>query len=346
MAEAEASKSEASKSEASTSESYKYFNTTLKIYIVTHGDLILGQSERFKFEYNMLNKKASSSPSYFYLLKNTTFEENLTRIKNIINDDTITHEIFSKKDTFEKIANDEFIKEKNVTISNEKRIENIDKNINFILKTLFPYKTEITVRNKEYIIAKNTLLYKDGTVHSKGDTFIQLNRYKDDKPTFKEKIMKVNTSELRTENNINNSINIVIDLNLLNKSNNPTTYDFVNVSCQDKRDNMKDIYDKLLFSLVGVNLKMSKEDEKKRREDIVRFNLNVNTKERREKERKEKERKEKYDSYLYGYHTPMYDYRRGGRTQKIRKIKNKNNKKKTNNKNKNNKNNKTRKRST
>ena len=344
MAEA---KSESSNTESSNTESSnKYFNTTLKIYIVTHGDLILGQSERFKFEYNMLNKKSRSSPSYFYLLKNTTFEENLTRIKNIINDDTITHEIFSKKDTFEKIANDEYIKEKNVTISNEKRIENIDKNINFILKTLFPYKTEITVRNKEYIIANNTLLYKDGTVHSKGDTFIQLNRYKDDKPTFKEKIMKVNTSELRTENNINNSINIVIDLNILSKSNNPTTYDFVNVSCQDKRDNMKDIYDKLLFSLVGVKLKMSKEDEKKRREDIVRFNLNTNTKERREKERKEKEKREKerreeYDRYRHLYAPYRYYRGGGGRTQKIRKIKNKNNKKKTNNKN-----NKTRKRST
>jgi SAM-dependent methyltransferase len=67
------------------------------------------------------------------------------------------------------------------------------------------------------------------------------------------------------KNNEMNSINITIDLKVLDKSKNPSSLDFINTSCLDKRRNMKDTYDKLLFSLFGVNLKKDEEEERRRR---------------------------------------------------------------------------------
>jgi len=86
-----------------------------------------------------------------------------------------------------------------------------------------------------------------------------------------------------------NSINITIDLTVLDKSKNPSSRDFINTRCLDKRKNIKDIYNKLFFSLFGVNLNKDDEEERiKRNYKLFYYNLKKNKETQKEKEEMKK----------------------------------------------------------
>jgi hypothetical protein len=281
----------------------EYFPTTLNIYFLINGDLNI--SEKIAFQYNMLTKDMRLSSKTFYLLKNTRF--NNYAIENAgynANDE----EIFTKDYKFESIM--KYVNEKNKNINikpTEKEIKEIEDNINenvaFILNRFFSYKREIKIKNKEYLIAKYKILHVRGIVHIIGDKFFDI-RYKDEKKTFDLKtsrdLLKEKNYEktnLSKKNNEMNSINITIDLTVLDKSKNPSSLDFINTRCLDKRRNIKDTYDKLLFSLFGVNLKKDDEEERtKRNYKLFYYNLKKNkeTQKKKEEMKKENERKDKF----------------------------------------------------
>ena len=277
----------------------EYFPTTLNIYLLTNGDSNI--SEKFVFQYNMLTKDMRLSSSHFYLLKNTRF--NNYAIENA-GYDANDEEIFSKDYKFESIM--KYMNEKNIKPS-EKEIEyNINENVAFILNRFFSYKREIKIKNKEYLIAKYKILHVRGLVHIKEDKFFDI-RYQDEKTNFvlktsreliKEKKIHEKSIDLSKKNNEMNSINITIDLKVLDKSKNPSSLDFINTSCLDKRRNMKDTYDKLLFSLFGVNLKKDEEEERRRRYYKL-FYYNLKKKKETQKEKEKIKKKNELKDKLY-----------------------------------------------
>ena len=305
----------------------EYFPTTLNIYFLINGDLNI--SEKIAFQYNMLTKDMRLSSKTFYLLKNTRF--NNYAIENAgynANDE----EIFTKDYKFESIM--KYVNEKNKNIKRtEKEIkDNINENVAFILNRFFSYKREIKIKNKEYLIAKYKILHVRGIVHIIADNFFDI-RYKDDKPTFElKKISKLINEKknyekniLSKKNNEINSINITIDLTLLDKSKNPSSLDFINTSCLDKRMNIKDTYDKLLFSLFGVNLKKDDQERIRRYNKLFYYNLKKNKETQKEKEKikKENERKDKlFKNFnnLIGYSDDEKKEKKEG-GKKIRKTK-------------------------
>lgn len=276
-----------------------YYPTSLNIYLLTSGDSKI--TEKFKFEYNMLRKDSITSSSHFYLLKNNKF--NNYAIENAgydANDD----EIFSKKYKFDNLV--KYTNEK-ITDLDHKQIENnINENISFILNRFFQYKREIKIKNKEYYIVNYKVLHERGVVHINKFKFFDIH-FENDKPKFEEKTMKElirakkvseKTADLSRDNGELNSINITIDLKLLDKSKNPSRLDFITTNCVDKRRNMKNIYDKMIFSLFGVNLKRDEEEERLKRYSKD-FYYNLKKKREREIEKKKKAKKEELKEKLY-----------------------------------------------
>jgi hypothetical protein len=118
------------------------------------------------------------------------------------------------------------------------------------------------------------------------------------KDLIRAKKVSEKTADLSRDNGELNSINITIDLKLLDKSKNPSRLDFITTNCVDKRRNMKNIYDKMIFSLFGVNLKRDEEEERLKRYSKD-FYYNLKKKREREIEKKKKAKKEELKEKLY-----------------------------------------------
>jgi len=304
-------------------EGVKYHNTTLNIFLLVNGDLNI--YEKIKFDYNMI-KKIRASPTYFFLLKNKIISNNI--IENAgydVND----YEIFSKIDKFENIK--DYVDEQKSETPNEDIKDNINKNIDFMLKYFFPYKREITLRNKQYIITKYKMLDEKGFVHLNKDDFFDITYNKvENTPIFKETKLidllksKINLIDAKkdrltkdNENSYIDSINITIDLTVLDKSKNLSKYDFIKSNCTENTTNLRKAYGKVIFSLFGVKLKKDDKEEQRKRDQIRfhykydkkkvdtqseiekkiqdKFFRNLFGKEEKEKEEKEKEEKEKME---------------------------------------------------
>jgi hypothetical protein len=199
-----------------------------------------------------------------------------------------------------------YVDEQHIKPSKNEIENNINENISFILNRFFNYKSEIKLKSKEYIITKYKLLYEKGIVHLNEDNYIDIG-FKDEKPVFHFKKIKELISEKKItikddvgkENSPINSINITIDLTLLDKSKNPSKSDFIRLNCNDKRMQIRDTYDKLLFSLVGVNIKKNDEEERRRRYN-TRFHYKYKKPEKKtEKEKLNEELKERLFKTLF-----------------------------------------------
>jgi hypothetical protein len=280
-----------------------YNKTLLNIYLITKGDL--NNTNKQVFNMNMVDNKIKSyTRSSLFLLKNTKMDK--YAIGNAgydMNDNSI----FSNQDKFENLM--EYMNEEHISITPEKMQENIKENINFYLKLFFPYKGEIKIGGKTYIIAKQELLYEKGIVHIGDENYYDIG-FKNSNTTFEKTTLDKLKKEGRygykkydTKNKSKekkdidlNSINITVDLTLLDKSKNPSFYNFAQLTCDKKRGDMRRTYDNLIFNLFGVRLKKSDGDDlvNKRKREIRRFHYKyTKNKEEEERLKKEKELKEK-----------------------------------------------------
>jgi hypothetical protein len=284
-----------------------YNKTVLNIYFITKGEL--NNTNKQLFNMNMVDDKIkTSSKSSLFLLKNTKMDKYaISNAGYDMNDNTI----FSNEYQFEDLM--EYMNEENLSITPEKMQENIRQNIDFYLKMFFPYKGEIKIGGKTYIIAKSELLYEKGVVHIGEDNYYDIG-FKNSNITFEKTTLDKLKKEGRyghkkydTKNNKRkerkdpdlNSINVTVDLTLLDKSKNPSFYNFAQLTCDKKRGDMRRTYDSLIFNLFGVRLKKADGDDilKQRKRDIKgikRFNYKyTKNKEEEERLKKEKELKEK-----------------------------------------------------
>ena len=94
-----------------------------------------------------------------------------------------------------------------------------------------------------------------------------------------------------------NTINIVIELSVLDKSKNPSRYDFVKLDCYDKRKELDKNLNLLSLNLFGIDLHKKKDEDYKHKRFF--FNRNV----------KEPEKKIQYPPFGYPpYGYPPYGY--------------------------------------
>ena len=284
-----------------------YNKTLLNIYFITKGDL--NNTNKQQFNMNMVDNKIKTySRSSLFLLKNTKMDKYaISNAGYDMNDNTI----FSNEDKFEDLM--EYMNEEHISVTPEKMKENIIQNIDFYMKLFFPYKGEIKIGSKTYIIAKNEFLYEKGVVHIGEDNYYDIG-FKNSSATFEKTTLdklkkegryvykkyendKTKNKKLRERKDPDlNTINITIDLTLLDKSNNPSFYNFAQLTCDKKRGDMRRTYDNLIFNLFGVRLKKMDGDEKlkQRKREIQRFHYKyTKNKEEEERLRKEKELKEK-----------------------------------------------------
>jgi hypothetical protein len=276
----------------------KYHPTSINIFLLTNGDLTI--NEKTKFQYNMIGKDLRFTKSHFYILKNNKYDNYAIENAGYDADD---NEIFTKDFKFDGVAN--YVDEKNKKPSNEQVEEIIRYNISYMLDRFFPYKGEIRLKNKEYIITKYKILHERGLVHIKEGSFFDI-EYQNNQVVFipkqikellREKRISCNERDnLEKENNVLNSINITIDLTLVDKGKNPSRLDFLNSNCSDKRENLRDTYSKLIFSLFGINLKKIGEEERLKRFH-ERFHYNYEKK--KDKKTEEEELKKKIQERLY-----------------------------------------------
>ena len=189
-------------------------------------------------------------------------------------------------------------------------LKTIPYNINFILNYFFSKNRTIEIKGKEYIISKYKILYEKGYMHKKKNQFIKISYdEKKNEPKYTPKlinesdIIKENTEQKINDDEYNqygynqygynkygynqygqkqqkkkhiknefNTINIVIELTILDKSKNPSYYDFAKMDCNDKKKNLENDFNLLAFSLFGVDL------QKKQKDIYKRFFFNKNVK--------------------------------------------------------------------
>ena len=219
-------------------------------------------------------------------------------------------------------------KKKPISIENTEYdiFNTIPYNIKFILDFYFSDKRTIEIRGKEYIISKYKVLYEKGFLHKKKNKFIQISYdERNNKPVyrpvfysninpsdvpaekpdssttkkvdpygfyFKKEDEKEDKNKKETKKNVLNTINIVIELSVLDKSKNPSRYDFVKLDCYDKRKELYKNLNLLSLNLFGIDLQQNK-----KKDEHTRFFFNRNVKENE---------KIHYGYPPYGY--PPYGY--------------------------------------
>jgi hypothetical protein len=203
-------------------------------------------------------------------------------------------------------------------------------NITYMLDFYFSDKRTIEIKGKEYIISKYKVLYEKGFLHKKKDKFIQIsydernhkpvyrpvlytNINPSDVPAekpdlltskkldpygfyFKKEDEKEDKIKKETKRNVLNTINIVIELTVLDKSKNPSRYDFIKLDCSEKRKKLEDNFNLLSLNLFGIDLQQNK-----KKDEHTRFFFNRNV--------KEPEKKIQYPPFGYPpYGYPPYGY--------------------------------------
>jgi hypothetical protein len=249
-------------------------------------------------------------------------------------------------------------------------LNTIPYNINFIIDYYFSKKRTIEIKGKEYIISKYKILYEKGFLHKRKNKFIKVSydernhkpvytpviyeniKQSDIPPEVKETTKSYELyappygpyghpyykpeeekKKIEIRKNPLNTINIVVELTILDKSKNPSYFDFVKLNCVDKKKNMENDFNLLAFSLFGIDL------QKKHKDDYSRFFFNRNIKQP-EKITRPLYRYPPYGYPPYGYGYPTLPPKKGGRKtikkkdnvkrkkiiRKRKTIKNKNNK--------------------
>jgi hypothetical protein len=236
----------------------------------------------------------------------------------------------NKKKEEEKRIEEEKTKPINIENTEYNVLNTIPYNIQFILDFYFSNKRTIEIKGKEYIISKYKLLYEKGFLHKKKNRFIQISYdERNQKPVYKPILYhSINPSDIpaekpdlltlnkmdpysfyfkkedekddkikkETKKNGLNTINIVIELSVLDKSKNPSRYDFLKLDCYDKRKKLEDNFNLLSLNLFGIDL-----HKNKKKDEHTRFFFNKNV--------KEPEKKIQYPPFGYPpYGYPIYGY--------------------------------------